>query len=295
MVNADVSDQTPTRNCDSCFFSVSSFQAKHSILSQHNCTLGYFGLSEGISRLKFFSDNRPGRLRQSVFAQMYALNMLRDASKYSILHCSTDQLQPIGINPTVYQLHSHSCRCKVRTSLEVIFASMLIVLNEMPLSFDYSRGSAFVDNEHLYYSPNCLRPVIIPPRGALVESASPFRRRQLQFSEFSQPVWWSQSWSWLSFVPLQPTYTSFPFEPLTWCHPLSPYRSLFSIPRATKKSKKCSRCEMMLLSRGSSEKSFCPLQQTKFVSSTVFSAAHHPCHHRLGSREPIGPMHWQGK
>ncbi|KJA18112.1 hypothetical protein HYPSUDRAFT_57310 [Hypholoma sublateritium FD-334 SS-4] len=37
-----------------------------------------------------------------------------------------------------------------------------------------------------------------------------------------KPVWWSQSWSWLSFVPLQPTYTSFPFEPLTWMPPIVP-------------------------------------------------------------------------
>ncbi|KJA21890.1 hypothetical protein HYPSUDRAFT_55211 [Hypholoma sublateritium FD-334 SS-4] len=90
----------------------------------------------------------------------------------------------------------------------------------MPTSFDYARGSAFVDNGRLYYSPNCSRPVVIPLRGPFSESTSPFTRRRLAFSDFLQPVWWSQSWSWLSFVPLQPTYTSFPFEPLTWMPPV---------------------------------------------------------------------------
>jgi hypothetical protein len=31
---------------------------------------------------------------------------------------------------------------------------------------------------------------------------------------FKQPVWWSESWAWLSFIPLAPSFVFTPFEPL---------------------------------------------------------------------------------
>jgi hypothetical protein len=35
--------------------------------------------------------------------------------------------------------------------------------NEMAQTFDYSNGSVVVQHGIIYYSPNCTRPVVIPP------------------------------------------------------------------------------------------------------------------------------------
>jgi hypothetical protein len=78
------------------------------------------------------------------------------------------------------------------------------------LSFDYSKGSAVVENGVIYYSPNCSRPVVIPLRS----SSDPFRHPHLNTSMFKQPAWWSHSWMWLSFVPLAPSFVFTPFESL---------------------------------------------------------------------------------
>jgi hypothetical protein len=81
-----------------------------------------------------------------------------------------------------------------------------------PLNFDYSNGSAVVQNGVIYYSPNCTRPVIIPSRPVL--SSDPFRQSRLNASMFRQPVWWSYGWAWQSFVPLAPSFVFTPFEAL---------------------------------------------------------------------------------
>jgi hypothetical protein len=81
-----------------------------------------------------------------------------------------------------------------------------------PLDFDYSNGSAVVQNGIIYYSPNCTRPVVIPSRP--VYSSDPFCQPRLNASMFRQPVWWSHGWAWQSFIPLAPSFVFTPFEPL---------------------------------------------------------------------------------
>ena len=82
----------------------------------------------------------------------------------------------------------------------------------MAPTFDYSNGSAVVQDGMIYYSPNCTRPVNIPL--CPVYSSDPFHQPRLNASMFKQPVWWSYGWAWLSFVPLSPSFVFTPFSPL---------------------------------------------------------------------------------
>ena len=84
---------------------------------------------------------------------------------------------------------------------------------EMAHTFDYSNGSAIVvQGRIIYYSPNCTRPVVIPPHP--VYPSDPFHHCHLDASMFKQPVWWSYGWAWQSFIPLSPSFIFTPFEPL---------------------------------------------------------------------------------
>ena len=82
----------------------------------------------------------------------------------------------------------------------------------MAQTFDYSNGSVIVQGGIIYYSPNCTQPVVIPSRP--VYSSDPFRASRLNSSMFKQPVWWSESWAWLSSISLAPSFVFTPFEPL---------------------------------------------------------------------------------
>ena len=99
----------------------------------------------------------------------------------------------------------------------------------MTQTFDYSNGSAVVQDGVIYYSPNCTRPVVIPSRP--VYSSDPFHQPRLNFSLFKQPVWWTDGWAWLSFVPLAPSFIFTPFEPL--CAMPRIEEVLFSYPGQT--------------------------------------------------------------
>jgi len=81
-----------------------------------------------------------------------------------------------------------------------------------PPAFDYSNGSAVIQNGTIFYSPNCTQPVVIPSRP--VYASDPFHQPRLNASLFKQPVWWSQGWAWQSFVPLALSFIFTPFEPL---------------------------------------------------------------------------------
>src|ERR1700689_5018905 len=78
------------------------------------------------------------------------------------------------------------------------------------VTFDFSKGRAFVQEGVLYYSPNCSRPVVIPRNDSL-----PFGPG-FDMSRFKQPAWWSPQFGWQSFIPLSPSFTSLPFENLCW-------------------------------------------------------------------------------
>lgn len=82
----------------------------------------------------------------------------------------------------------------------------------MTQTFDYTNGCAIVQDGVIYYSPNCTRSVVIP--SCTVFTFDPFRQPRLNSAMFRQPVWRSDGWAWLSFVPLVPSFTFTPFEPL---------------------------------------------------------------------------------
>ena len=71
-------------------------------------------------------------------------------------------------------------------------------------SFNYSKGNAYLLDGSIYYSPNCSRPVVIPPP----ESSSPYNQEKLSPSMFRQPVRWSSSFAWMSFILLAPSFIS---------------------------------------------------------------------------------------
>ena len=79
---------------------------------------------------------------------------------------------------------------------------------------DFSNGTAFVQNGILYYSPNCTRPVVIPPQTN--HTTSPFNVPCLSASLFRQPIWWSSLWGWVGFIPMAPSFISVPFESFFW-------------------------------------------------------------------------------
>ncbi|KDR84218.1 hypothetical protein GALMADRAFT_133568 [Galerina marginata CBS 339.88] len=81
-----------------------------------------------------------------------------------------------------------------------------------PLTFDYSNGRVSVQHGMIFYSPNCSRAVDLPKQRTY--SSDLFEHRCLNTSMFKQPVWWSQGWAWLSFIPLSPSFLFTPFEPL---------------------------------------------------------------------------------
>ena len=66
----------------------------------------------------------------------------------------------------------------------------------------------------IFHSPNCSRPAIIPPQTNY--SSPPFNQPHLNSSMFKQPIWWTEFWGWLSFIPLAPSFTSTPFMLFSW-------------------------------------------------------------------------------
>ena len=79
--------------------------------------------------------------------------------------------------------------------------------------FDYIKnGIIFIQNGTIFYSQNSSRSVKIPP----LCNNEPFEQACLNITMFKQPVWWSMSWVWQSFIPLSPSFTSSPFETFCW-------------------------------------------------------------------------------
>lgn len=76
-------------------------------------------------------------------------------------------------------------------------------------------GHVFLQDGRLYVSPNCKRPVVIPPEPQYTVEPFP-EALYLEYSKFKQPVWWNDSYGWLSFTPLSPTFLPSPFAALCW-------------------------------------------------------------------------------
>ncbi|KAH9479207.1 Enhancer of polycomb-like protein 1 [Psilocybe cubensis] len=91
------------------------------------------------------------------------------------------------------------------------------------VQIDWEQGCVFVQDGTIYCSPNLQRPVVIPPEPGHV--VSPFEGKRLNAAMFKQPVWWSDVFGWLSFVPLAPSFLSYPFENLCWIPIIEPLTS----------------------------------------------------------------------
>ena len=99
----------------------------------------------------------------------------------------------------------------------------------LPPTFDYTNnGRVFLQDGTIFYSPNCNRPAIIPPETTY--SQSPFSQARLNSSMFKQPIWWSEFWGWLSFIPLAPSFTSTPFTPFSWTPRIEQVEVHFYLP-----------------------------------------------------------------
>ncbi|KAH9481134.1 hypothetical protein JR316_0005654 [Psilocybe cubensis] len=105
----------------------------------------------------------------------------------------------------------------------------------MPLTsqIDWSKGTVFIHDGTLICSPNSKRFVILPcgpPSLKHLEAAKdenkahlPYpgsthfdRKLDIDLALYRQPVQWEDSYGWLAFVPLSPSFISLPFKPLSW-------------------------------------------------------------------------------
>lgn len=66
------------------------------------------------------------------------------------------------------------------------------------------QGLAFLHDGVIYYSPNCSRHVIVPPRTGPGEYR--FSRENAQLGRFQHPQWWTAPYGYLAFVPLIPKF-----------------------------------------------------------------------------------------
>jgi hypothetical protein len=98
--------------------------------------------------------------------------------------------------------------------------------------FDYKKdGIVFIQNGTIFYSPNSSRLVKIPPSC----NNEPFKQPRLNIAMFKQPVWWSMSWGWQSFVPLSPSFTSSPFEAFCWMPHIEEVHIFSNLPSGVEK------------------------------------------------------------
>jgi len=98
-------------------------------------------------------------------------------------------------------------------------------------TIDHSNGLAHAFGNDVFYSPNCSRLDIEAPlpvdetRGLWGLShhlkSHPKSHRQLQshpksyrIAQHHQPQWWTPAFGWMSFIPLQPTFTGYPLDRL---------------------------------------------------------------------------------
>ncbi|KAF8063149.1 hypothetical protein FPV67DRAFT_1672188 [Lyophyllum atratum] len=117
-------------------------------------------------------------------------------------------------------------------------------LNErlnVPYSFDKTRGRVIVLNGDFYYSPNSSRQVDLPPPDPYQGTIhNIFDCKDARAEIYHQPRWWTRSFGWVAFVPIQPSYTGALFNRLshvpTYLHAYSniDITDGFSLPEDTK-------------------------------------------------------------
>jgi hypothetical protein len=83
---------------------------------------------------------------------------------------------------------------------------------------DHSNGEVSVIGNDIFYSPNCPRKIFeVPPpadqtRGLFGLSKPATRSHRI--GQYHEPRWWTPAFGWLSFLPLQPTFTGYPLDRL---------------------------------------------------------------------------------
>ncbi|KAH9474668.1 hypothetical protein JR316_0013132 [Psilocybe cubensis] len=97
-------------------------------------------------------------------------------------------------------------------------------------NIDWTKGVVFLQDGVIYCSPNSERVVVMPGEDErptlrhfepvmtadVSDPAYIPPRYNLDLANYRQPVRWEDSYGWLSFVPLTPTFLATPFEPLCW-------------------------------------------------------------------------------
>ena len=71
----------------------------------------------------------------------------------------------------------------------------------------HTRGSAFIANGVIYYSPNSARHVSVPPH----HDDYRFYKRNARIDNFRAPEWWTRPYGFLGFVPLLPSFNGVAF------------------------------------------------------------------------------------
>ncbi|PPQ87212.1 hypothetical protein CVT25_014510 [Psilocybe cyanescens] len=105
--------------------------------------------------------------------------------------------------------------------MSLIFDCVSLAPESMPsdqnLKFDWSQSSVFLQDSVIYYSPNSHCTMIIPLRlDSIPPPPPPFDVPGLHVGMFKQPVWWTEAYGWMVFVPLAPFFISTPFYEFCW-------------------------------------------------------------------------------
>ncbi|KAH9481671.1 hypothetical protein JR316_0006198 [Psilocybe cubensis] len=111
--------------------------------------------------------------------------------------------------------------------------------NQAPIN--WSEGSAFIQKGTIYASPNSKRVVLIPPPNqdfkevfARKFTSTDASLHDLELEGFKQPIRWHDSYGWMAFFPLSPSFVSLPFKFLCWSPKLFYHRDGQINPRVPK-------------------------------------------------------------
>ena len=85
-----------------------------------------------------------------------------------------------------------------------LIPGLALTLFTQNISMDTSRCFAFLHDGVIYYSPNCDRHVIVPPRTD--PNRYQFAKENARLDRFQHPQWWTRPYGYLAFVPLIPYF-----------------------------------------------------------------------------------------
>jgi hypothetical protein len=86
------------------------------------------------------------------------------------------------------------------------------------MSIDHSNGRVSVLDGDIFYSPNCKEPAPAPLPGA--PQGYIFHDSALRLEDYVRPRWWTEPYTWLSFIPLRPSLSGIAFGRLNAMPPI---------------------------------------------------------------------------